>query len=440
MKRDIKFITKKTSWVVAAILVLLTVFAVAPSYGATWNYYLRAGVTSIPAGSYNTPVIPAVPNENILMWGYQICLDNTYAVCGSLAAGAHMPPQSAADIVVGPPTFPGPVLVASQGDTLNITLRNNLTTAAATAIGFASMITEPTSLMIPSQNGTTFSPVWVSVDANGGVTGVTGSGFPFRPGSPGTDVTSRVRSFTTETPANNSTNITYTWTGLTPGTYLYESATHPAVQVQMGLAGALKVFPSATPATVGAVPPASGQAYNKASTAYNFDVVLVFSEIDQELHYSVGSGLYGTPPPPPPGPVVRGQRTSTVEYSPNFFLINGKPYMSTTVPIPNAGAANSTTLLRLVNAGLKEKTPTIINPYMFAMAEDGRLYQFMDNTGTLTPYTVRHTSILLSAGKTIDATIVPTASGDYAIFDRSLNMTNANMPGIGGMLRFLHIN
>jgi len=432
MKKDMKFTKRKTSWALAAVVLLLTVFTVAQSYGATWDYYLQAGPTSIPAGTYNAAA-PTVPNEKILMWGYQIC-NSTFTTCGSLTAAAHMPP-AAADITPGAPTFPGPVLVASEGDTINIHLRNNLTTAAATTAGFPSMITEPTSLIIMGQNGTALTPVWVSVDANGGVTGVTSSGSAFRPAG---DVTSRVRSFNKETPANGSTVITYTWTSLRPGTFLYETGTHPAVQAQMGLYGALKVYPTASPVSPGvAIPIPRKQAYNDASTAYYIDVTLVFSEVDQELHYSVGSGLYGTPPPPPPGPVVRGQRTSTVDYAPNFFLINGKPYTSTLPAIANAGAVGSTTLLRLVNAGLKEKTPTILNPYMFALAEDGNLYTYV-NGAAVSPYTVRHTSLLLPAGKTMDATIAPTATGNLALFDRSLNLTNSNLTN-GGMLTYLNV-
>ena len=32
----------------------------------------------------------------------------------------------------------------------------------------------------------------------------------------------------------------YSWTNMKPGTYLYQSGTHPQVQVQMGLYGGVK--------------------------------------------------------------------------------------------------------------------------------------------------------------------------------------------------------
>ena len=48
-----------------------------------------------------------------------------------------------------------------------------------------------------------------------------------------------MRSFDAETAAGGSGS--YTWTGVKEGTYLYHSGTHPQVQVQMGLYGALTV-------------------------------------------------------------------------------------------------------------------------------------------------------------------------------------------------------
>ena len=48
----------------------------------------------------------------------------------------------------------------------------------------------------------------------------------------------RVRSMTPET-ASRTAREPYTFTGLKPGTFLYQSGSHQAVQVQMGLYGAM---------------------------------------------------------------------------------------------------------------------------------------------------------------------------------------------------------
>jgi hypothetical protein len=171
----------------------------------------------------------------------------------------------------------------------------------------------------------------------------------------------------------------------------------------------------------------AGTAYGNASTAYDAQVTLLFSEIDTELHYSIASGLYGTPPPPPPATPTRGQMTSPVDYHPKYFLINGEPYSPGLSPIP-AGNPNQRLLIRFLNAGLLEKTPTLQN-YMTVIAEDGNVL----------PYSKNQYSFLLPAGKTMDAILVtPSVAGYLPLFDRSLNLTNS-AASPGGDLVYLQV-
>jgi hypothetical protein len=156
---------------------------------------------------------------------------------------------------------------------------------------------------------------------------------------------------------------------------------------------------------------AAGQAY--PSVAFDNEVTLLFSEIDPELHYSVESGRYGTAPPAPPVKPLRGQMTSPVDYHPQYFLVNGKPYSPSLSPIP-AGDPGQDLLIRFLNAGLLEKTPTL-EGHMTIIAEDGNLY----------PYSKEQYSLLLPAGKTMDAILTPAAAGYIPVYDRSLNLTNA---------------
>lgn len=348
------------------MLMLLTLFTGAKAYGATIDVYLQVGVQTIPVNTFNNP-------EPITMWGYAQCTDGTFTSCGAV-------------------TVPGPTLTANQNDTLRIHVNNNLT----------GPFTEPTSVIIPGQTAT-MTPVWID-PATGAVVS-TGS-------RPAGDVTSRIRSFTAETAVGGTT--IYTWPSLKTGSYLYQSGTHPALQVQMGLYGALIVR------TAGGAP-------YPGITAPNNEVTLLFSEIDPELHYSVASGLYGTPPPPPPAASVRGQRTSTEDYHPKYFLINGAPYSPALSPI-SAGSPGQSLLIRFLNAGLVEKTPTLQNQYMTIIAEDGNLL----------PYSKQQYSLLLPAGKTMDAIISPTTVGYIPVFDRSLNLTNATSSP-GGMLVYLTV-
>jgi FtsP/CotA-like multicopper oxidase with cupredoxin domain len=331
------------------MLMILSIFAAGSSFGATIDVYLRADTF--------TKTMP--DGVAITMWGYVLTDDTFSPLLGEVVK------------------VPGPTLTATEGDTLNIHVRNNLT----------GLFTEPTSVIVPGQvpslTPDTY-PTWTD--------GTTG---------PRTSATQRVRSFTTETPVAGTG--TYTFTPVRAGTYLYQSGTHPGVQVQMGLYGPLIVNPGI-----------AGRAYSDASTAYDSQVILLLSEIDPELHYSIESGRYGTAPPAPPEPTLRGQRTSPEAYRPQYFLINGEPYSPSLSPIP-AGSPNERLLIRFLNAGLLEKTPTLQN-YVTVIAEDGSLY----------PYSKQQYSVLLPAGKTMDAILVlPAQAGYVPIFDRSLNLTNA---------------
>lgn len=153
-----------------------------------------------------------------------------------------------------PIEVPGPALtVPGVDNTLNIHVRN---------VG----LSEPVSIVIPGQNGTTMTPV----------------GTNDLPMGAGGD---RVRSFTHET-AIGADGI-YTWTNVKPGTFAYQSGTHPAVQIQMGLYGAM------TKNEVDAAGVLPAQAYGP-STAYGSELTVFYSEIDTVLHNQVADGTYGT--------------------------------------------------------------------------------------------------------------------------------------------------
>lgn len=290
--------------------------------------------------------------------------------------------------IVGDPngiTVPGPPLVVTDG-TLTINLTNNLP--------------EPTSIVINGQN-TTMTPVWIN-PVTKAVTSSTGS-------RPLNDYTSRVRSFTHEAAPLGGT-ATYTWTVFKPGTYLYQSGTHPSKQVQMGLYGAAKAdsgLNEAYPAGPG------------GPVAYDQDVIVLFSEIDPALHAAVADGTFGTAAYP-----------STIDYKPKYFLINGKPFGLDQIPLNAATVTNPNEiiLLRLLNAGLDSRE-------VIAQGERPTLYA---EDGNRLPFVLQNNAVLLAAGKTLDATITPTATGYIPIFDRRLALSNAGTSS-GGMLAYLQV-
>lgn len=288
----------------------------------------------------------------------------------------------------GAVTVPGPALSVAPTDTTGLTvhLKNTLSV--------------PTSLIVPGQAIANPTPVWTD-----GTSGPRGG-----------DLTKRVRSFTHEA-ASGGGIADYVWPGFKAGTYLYESGTQPQVQVQMGLYGA-----ATRDADIGNV------AYRQGATSvtYTNQLTLLYSEIDPALHQAVSDGTYGTSGP-----------TSTLEYRPKFFLINGKPYPDASLePLATVAAAQGT-LLRLLNAGLKTHVPTINGQYWKMIAEDGNAYPFLNNPR-------QQYSAFLTAGKTLDVLLTPTnpnASGNvrYAIFDSRAFDTN-NGAKDGGLLAYVDVS
>ncbi len=339
------------------------------------EYWLCAKSTSVIM-----PGNPGNPNNvSVPMWGY--AGGTTSDGITSLAAAC----ASAASV-------PGPALVVPPGDTtLTVNLRNDI----------------PDMPTGPETDPPTSTPVPVSIVISGQSMPTDANGTLLAPVKfSDSQSRQRVRSFTAEAAPGGGTQ-SYTWTNLKPGTYLYHSGTHPQVQVQMGLYGAVKHDA------------ASGQAY--ASVPYASEVTLLFSEIDPDLHADVVGGYYG------PGENV----TSTIDYAPLYFLINGKVHTDSSPMNFPAGNAGQTTLLRLLNAGLQTRSPVLQGTHMRLIAEDGKPYS----------YAREQYSVFLPALKTVDAVITPASAATYPIYDRRLAVTNPGPTGSadGGMLAMLEV-
>jgi hypothetical protein len=215
-----------------------------------------------------------------------------------------------------------------------------------------------------------------------------------------------------------------------------ESGTHPAVQVQMGLYGVLQV-----------VPVAAGRAYPDAWTAIDHELTLLFSEIDPLLHAAIASGRYGAAPtssdPNAADALLPvGWMTSTITYTPKYFLVNGKPYTAASMPT-EIGATNHKVLLRLLNAGLETRVPSLQGQYLSIIAEDGHLLTASGFSGSppvagTCPAPKPQYGVLLPAGKTIDALLTTPASPvSIPLYDRRLRLSN-NGQSPGGVIAILN--
>lgn len=305
--------------------------------------------------------------------------------------------------------FPGPTLVGTVGDNLVITLINGVprdNTPIGTGNGISLVIP---GLGMPVAESPAGSPL-----AQQGPVFVT-------PVVDNVSLPPRAVSFTQMAPADNGT-ITYRFSLSKPGTFLYQSGADPSVQVQMGIYGALIVRP-ANP----------GQAYDNAATAFDNEVVLLYSAIDPFLHHAVTDNTYGTDNvSPTTGQVLR----STINYEPKYFLINGKPYQNQLDPLvqhhdplPIGPPGGNGTLLRFLNADLAAHAPCFLDTYVSVIAEDGNLL----------PYPQARHTVLLTAGKTMDVLLVPPAPArKVALVDRRLFVNN-NGVYPGGMIAFLGV-
>ncbi len=325
---------------------------------ATGALPAHAADVFLVAGAYDlTLQLPDGGVDTLPMWGYAAVAPDTFA---GLACGEATQSLEYAS---------GPHLATEDG-TLTLHLLNCLD--VATSVSVPGLLPPTVTINgVQTRNKTWMLPGGGSVQAEG------------RP-----QPDARLRSLVAETPPGEA--ATYAWSAIRPGSFLYQSGSHLAVQVQMGLYGSL-------------VATAAGGAPRPGLEVAQ-DVVLLYSEIDPDMHRDVAEGRYGN------------ERTSTLRYHPAYFLINGTIYDPATA-VPLSVPLAEATFLRFLNAGLETRVPTLVSggEDMDILAEDGRDYA----------HPRRQYSVALPPGKTSDALFVPEREGVYALIDR----TNAAVPG-----------
>ena len=174
--------------------------------------------------------ISAPDGDSILMWGY--------------ANGAASRMQ-----------YPGPTLIVNQGDMVTVNLTNELPPAHGQNV----------SIVFPGH------VVDTSLSSPGAVDGV----------------------LTKEAPPGGLQFASYQFEATEPGTYLYRSGTRPDLQVEMGLVGALIVRPTGgatIPTESRTYSPPFKLAYNHTDTAYHYEYLYLFTEVDVNIHRLVEDG------------------------------------------------------------------------------------------------------------------------------------------------------
>jgi hypothetical protein len=216
--------------------------------------------------------------------------------------------------------YPGPVLCANEGETVQVVLRDALPDA--------------TSIVFPGQDA--------QVDATGGSDGLL-----------------------TRDVASGDT-ITYSFLASQPGTYLYESGTDVAKQIEMGLYGALIIRPAG----------GADSAYGTPSTQFDpsREYLLLLGEIDPDLHHAVQFGgnydftrlhnRYYT---------VNGRSFPDTIQDNDSTLLPNQPYGALVRIQPNSPSNTRPALIRMINAGVDNHPFHPHGNHLTEIAQDGRL-------------------------------------------------------------------
>ena len=204
---------------------------------------------------------------------------------------------------------PGPTLVVTEGQTVTVTLVNNLPAAAGN-----------TSLLFPG----------FQVTATNGVQGLL----------------TRESTPTTSTSCVTASCVTYTFVASSPGTRAYYSGTQGDLQVEMGLYGAIIVLPNTANAptcpahnlhaglATGATTltangekdfrlSATGAAYHVAGSCYDREYLFQFTEMDPSIHTQALAQVTAKAGCALADPVCHLE-VPTEPYHPAYFMINGR--------------------------------------------------------------------------------------------------------------------
>jgi FtsP/CotA-like multicopper oxidase with cupredoxin domain len=268
--------------------------------------------------------------------------------------------------------YPGPTLIVTKGQTVNITLRNELFVAGTGE-------TPNVSIVFPGHD------VTASCETAGTVDSCSQGELTLEAGRDG-DV------------------VKYSFVAGEPGTYTYYSGTNPGLQVEMGLTGAIIVRPAG-------FNPNAPTAYGHPDTAYTYEELFFLTEMDPNIHQAVE--FYG-PDDPSIQPLVddyfsnywfiNGRTAPDDLAAPNVFWLPTQPYNS--VPRMHPG---DTVLMRVVGGGREMHPFHHHGNHAKVIARDGRMLESSPGEGP--DLGTEGFTITATPGKTVDALFTWTGEG-----------------------------
>jgi FtsP/CotA-like multicopper oxidase with cupredoxin domain len=268
-----------------ALVLLLPMRALAAAPGITGPTFKLTAQTAF----LNQP-----DGSTVYSWGY-----------GCNGAPAGWAPAAIAPPSTGCPTMqiPGPTLIVTEGQTVTVSLTNNLPTAAGN-----------TSILFPGFQVST---------SCGSATGCA-NGLLTREALPGK-------------------TVIYTFKATSPGTRAYYSGTQSDLQIEMGMYGAIIVLPAHVPTACSAGLPVvnpggnkaaqakwgesdfrlSQSAYDHDKTCYDREYLFQFAEMDANIHKQALAQVTAR------AGCTAGTSGCSLEiptepYHPSYFVINGR--------------------------------------------------------------------------------------------------------------------
>jgi FtsP/CotA-like multicopper oxidase with cupredoxin domain len=245
---------------VVALLLAASAYAAVPGItGPAFNLTAGANYLTQPDGAM------------VYAWGYGCTSDPKNEV----PFPGYCPPMQ----------VPGPTLIVTEGQTVTVTLTNNLPAPA-------------------------------------GNTSILFSGFQVTSSGTGP------QGLLTKEAVHGGT-VTYQFVATTPGTHAYYSGTQPDLQGEMGLYGAVVVLPKNPPASCTALGSELGgrtdyrlapSAYDHPATCYDREYLFQFAAMDPRIHRQAEEQVRAA--------LAAGTTTAlnvvTEPYHPSYFLINGR--------------------------------------------------------------------------------------------------------------------
>lgn len=264
-------------------------FFLFPMMAGVFAVVAQAAAPGITGPTFNLTAQQAFLNQpdgsSVYSWGY-----------GCTTTPAGFAPAAITNATCNTMQVPGPTLIVTEGQTVTVTLTNNLPTSAGN-----------TSILFPGFQ--------VKATPSTGVPGL----------------------LTQEAVPGGT--VTYTFVASSPGTRAYYSGTQGDLQVEMGMYGAVIVLPRNVPANCDAglsranvlVEQAHGEsdfrlahaAYDHPGTCYDREYLFQFSEMDGNIHRQALAQVTATL-----GCVAGAAGCSlnvpTEPYHPSYFLVNGR--------------------------------------------------------------------------------------------------------------------